>query len=674
MKNTFFLQGEVQGAASVKISEFVKDAPAALALEYPVFVEMMGNVEAIMEMVYAAYEDGAKFGFTHKNKEMKALFCDALDSLLENEINTAVEQLVKDGNLDRMAKWSLSDECRETIVNLFNLRQDLVNKGAQRVAAGIERRKATEVNKSEVKAQNKNQNKEENVQMTNVQINGVQITVDQVITTMAAQNLFIGGMATTMLGVGQVVGFEATQNGMLVQVLIGEEVKKLMVSKVKGGVHEIEVPVAQQQAQQVDQLVAQSRAAVDSIIENGEQWDSNKEEILFEAREQLRQAERDQWNANRQAKGQANSNSAAAQRILAAAGRKLEQGGGTQAQQQRTNNNGAATRRPVQGQQQQNQNNGGNVQMQNNTRGAQQDRPVQGVAGGSRSVAPRQQAQSQAPARSQQPARRPEPQQAQAPAQANNRAATRRPSGNAPANTGGAATANTGASNRRPGGARLNAGAPVMNEGGNQRYGTQQRRGLGLRADAPVVNARNSYTAWYENTERFPNTVSGEDFEATRQNEVLGITDAKFWTPEAYNARFNRETQESELAVLEIEMGAVSFEFRLRYSSNPEAKSPWYCNNISFIEGKNGRDGRWYYTVAVQNNRYAVIVDDNYKVHMATDEDFKDPATKKLIQYVGDGKWSNQRIYGLNMSEEVIAQVMRWAAFGWTCIQEGTAE
>lgn len=646
MKNVFFLQGETKGAASIKVSELFADVEAVMQMEFDQLVELMSQVEPIMEMVYAALEDGAKYGFTHKSKEVKARVCDALDCLLESEVNLLVEQLVKEGSLERMNRWTLADEVSKAVIDLFHLSQDMRDpeKGAQRVAAGTAHRQATEVNASEVRT-NQNQNEEENVQMTNVQISGVQITVDQVITTMAAQGLFIGGMATaTKIGAGEVVGFQATQNGMLVCIEIGEEVKTIMANKVKAGIHAVEGPA--KASTQVPAWEADARGAVDQAVGSAKEL---SEEEIFEAEENRRAAQRTEWKSDREANAAKVAQSSAAQRIL-----QMGKGKTKEAPEASPAKQNQAARRPA-ASQNQNQTNGGNVQMNNkpNTRGAQQDRPAQGIAGNKG-----------------QAGRRPAAQQNSAPASRNNAPARISTHSEAPAydsrisatGKGRAQAAQGTVSTGRGSSVRIGAGAPVA---------SSRKPGLGLKAHAPVVNVRGAGQPWYLN-ERFKNAISGEDFEETRQNMELGITNAIFWTPEAYNGRFNREAKEDELAVLEVFFGSVSIEFRLAYSRSQEAKSPWYCRNITFFEGKGSRDGRWHYTVGQKEEKYAVVVHEDYSVHMATEEDFK--VNKDAIQYVGTGNWTNKRIYGLDVSESVIAQVMRWAAFGWECMEEGSAE
>lgn len=637
MKNTFFLQGETQGATVVKINDIIGNAEALEGMSYEEAVALVGSNEVVMELVFSALDDGEVYGFTHKSKKVKALVCDILDSLLESEINLFVQTLVSESSLARLNNTRMSEPCKKAVKGLYEDAMELADpaKGQARVEAGIEARRQAEENEF-----NKFQNKEENVQMTT--ING----------------LTIGGAATSKVGVGIVKGFEGANNEIVLLEIAGQE-RKVFAATVIPGVHQVEVKQADPAAAaQVAAWEQEARDVVNGVVAN---MANMSEQEIFEMKENARLAQQEQWKANRNKEAAAAAKGGAASRILAMGAALL----GNQAPAAAPAAPAPQAQAPANGpvvpgvsknvlqqamdrtRNNQTQNNGGNVQMTNNTttRGAV-DRPEAGVAGGTTARINRNQAPAQKPATEVSTGRG-----------TNAGASTRRPSGNAgtPVSTG------------RGGSTRIGQGAATP---------VATRKGLALKAEAPIVNNYVSQ-AWYM-SDRFENVISGEAFEDVRKNEALGISHAIFWTPEGYNARFNRDAQESELAVLQVFVGnvetdeygyataGISIEFRLRYSNNPDAKSPWYCNNITFVENKKGNGGRWHYTVGKRADRYAVTVDANYTVSMASEDDLKNH--KDAVQYVGSNEWKNERIFGLDVSEALIAQVMRWAAYGWNCM------
>lgn len=634
MKNQLFLQGEVQGAVVVKVTDLIAQVDMLEKMSFDEVVSLLGSNEVIVDMVIDAMDNGTVYCFTHKSKKVKALICDALDSLLESEVKILVDLLVGERSLSRLDNTHLSDVCRAAVIGLYEVAIEMMDpvKGAARVEAGIQGRKNAEINASE-KTKN---NSKENVKMNNTTVN---------------VGTAVGSVVTTKVGVGTLVGFE--NNGMIAMVEVNNEVKKFMADKVMLGEHSevLQVVSAANTNEQVQAWEAEARAAVDGAIY--EQNIPVDEQAAFDAAEDARSARYQEYKSQRQENAQSAANSAAAMRLLSLSGKAAT------AAQDTPVATGTSTRRPGAQVPTKNQTNGGN-NMNTNTKGT--DRPATNrpatnngasspKSGASRRYNPA--ANTAAPVSSPSP---------RTDAPATNRSASTPAPSNAPVSTG-----------RGRGGAALRVGVGASEGTSNV------RKGLGLKAEAPVVNNR-TYQAWYMN-ERFENVISGEDFEETRKNEALGITHAIFWQPEVYNARFNRSTRENELAIMQVFVGnlstddfgyvtgGISIEFRLNYSSSAEAKSPWYCNNITFVENKKATNGgRWHYTVGKKADRYAVVVDDNYNITMATEEDVKN--FPDAIQQVGDTAWTNERIYGVDISEEFIAQVMRWAAYGWSCIQE----
>jgi hypothetical protein len=209
---------------------------------------------------------------------------------------------------------------------------------------------------------------------------------------------------------------------------------------------------------------------------------------------------------------------------------------------------------------------------------------------------------------------------------------------------------------------RLGAGAPVAGNATRRGGSTAPQQTGRLKADTPMT--REVFGGqWYLNESRFPNALSGAEIFETRENLALGITAVNvFRTADLMESRGLRAFEDDYFTIVFHFGPAVNFEFYIRKSTNENAKSAWYCNNTTLVTYKNGTQV-WKYA----NNRKkddAILIDDEKKGLRAADyrEINNDKIEKWEIAVKG---YTKDAVYGLNMEQEVIAQMMRLAQYAW---------
>lgn len=473
---------------------------------------------------------------------------------------------------------------------------------------------------------------------------GLVISAEEILHAMeTTRGLVIGGECETAKGgYGFVEKFEANKNGLFVHVNI-DGVSKMFASKDVTSIMS-ESELAHQEAglnvsgssDDINQLEQEVRALVEGYVGEDEVQLTAAEQ--FEAREAERAAGRDAYLAARSARASAVANSSEAQAALAFASKLLANRGNrgqapaqSQAPQARVANREANKT-------QNNQNNGGNVQMaNNNTRGAQaqtrsnaaqQDRPTQGVAGGSRTQTP-------------------------------SRGASAGRSAGAPSRQGAQARQN----NTQGGNARMSVQVPNRQSAGAGRLSVgaarQERKGLRVNFDSVKKTERG---AWYLDQVRFPNAISGEEFDAARSNAVLGITDAKMYDPkEYYQEKYNKEANENDLALVHVFFGAVNLLFKIRLSVREDAKSPWYNDNITFVENRRGNGGTWKYKASRREDTIGVYITEEGTLRQGSVQEIE----RKECVMMGGNNWKNEVPFGIEIDEAALAQVMRWVQFCW---------
>lgn len=448
------------------------------------------------------------------------------------------------------------------------------------------------------------------------------ISKEQIINAMQEKGLVIHGRADTKLGEGMVTGFEASSTGLFVSVLIDEqaEARKFMSSAVHPVLTEAQMireqsmrlaPAAASAPEtDINQMISDVKVSIESFVDENAQ-PGVEQEPTFDQKADDRDASTKIWLAEQKAKAATVAGSSAAEKILAMASGLINNKPAATPASAPAANAAPTIVTPK-------QTNGGNT-MSTNTQTQVKDAPAQSVAGGTQ-------------------------------------ARTNTGAGTQPRTGAGNANANRGANAPGRG---AGAGTLRMNAGAAQATATGRKK-LALKKDA-VVSRFSREGQWYMDA-KYTRVLSPELFEAERANVELGITGAKMYDAQDYAQMFNKDARDNEIAVMEIFFGAISFEFKINASFSEDARSPWYCGNVSFVTNKRGTGGEWRYTVARRSDAVNVVVLTDGSVREATAQEVE----AKQSVTVGGTAWKNKEtVFGIKMDEEVMAQVLRWAHYGW---------
>lgn len=628
MKNVFSTQA-IEGIKAVTLkAATLLASPIEMTNSHELNVEMLdgGLKSTSRDIVDNVLQMGVHYVIDSKDARLSNAVSEVLGNMLEKEIQIVVEDMfieAQRGNVTQaLADLNYAPEVLREIVGRLE-------------AQGIE-----------VMSQfaTKQYTLEELVEMFNVEEvvieKGSKLTEGQVVRMMEKDGLFIGGRCVAKMGEGTILGFIATSAGALMaQINIdGEnEVRKVMADKIEaigGAVQKEENLEAMMVSNSNIPWEETNKAAVEEVFA-GNMGIRELESELTEAerldqQEEARMANREAWLAEQEANKKANAQSEAAARILAIANQQL----GIVAPST-TKAPAAAPKAPAQ---------------------APVDQPAQGVAGSKQ--APK--APATTTRRASQPAGDTQP---SAPAQQAGRSNRRSERKNA-GGTGGSTRVNTGAARSAAGTTaprtRLSAGAPV--NGGNGNRAAANTGSVRLSVDAPVQGVNTPFARWYENP-RFELVISGEELAETRQNLQLGITDVKIYDAHDYAASRGYEARDNDMAVIEVHFGpSLSFQFNFKFSSNPEAKQPFYSSNISRVKSKRGTEF-WTYVVGRREDT-AFLIEKKGEWVRATSKEVE-KASKDQLWEVKGTEWVNDSIYGMRMGEDVIAQVMRFADFAY---------
>ncbi len=192
---------------------------------------------------------------------------------------------------------------------------------------------------------------------------------------------------------------------------------------------------------------------------------------------------------------------------------------------------------------------------------------------------------------------------------------------------------------------------------------------------SPVETETDEYTrgangqqdfVWYlAQVEKYPELLSGKEFYATRANAAIGITGASIYKPEDVVGVWGRTPQDNDYRYVELFMGALSLEFRIKKQTTKDGVPYVFSTNMGRNKSANGT----YYIEYVSSRRTdtmlvtrqadgklreaRTIYDATAKTRVVHPEDA--PFTQEVK---GDSWVNDQKLFGLRIGQQVFIQVM----------------
>lgn len=488
------------------------------------------------QLVTEALAEGKAFAITCSNKAEKESVASEMQKKFMDRINTLVDTAF---DLDSMDLLNELFESGKLAKDIFEYIEDLLNA------------KRAELDQPMVP-------------VADVLIPaGLNVTKAEVLKSMKAAGLVLGGSCKTSAGEGTVLGFEVTSFGTMVVVSVEGKNHKYLVSAVEGD-QQMKNEESVKMAKNNDKKVTVSAASQKqikgevkemvkgnvnneamSMIEKAIAGDIASFELTAEEREQMAEMKLQEDLAKfaqsseelKEAVSQlANSDAAKALLALAGNGSAPKAAEAPKAPEVQgapiVNGPARSAQRSAQPSvrvnatqnQTKNQNNGGHVQMNNNTQTRQGN--VSAAFGGQNASANRQ------------------------------------------GSTPSVRVAFSGA------GAQTNGWAGIESKLGQ----------INLDEYVGRTTNGNQDFVWYieESVKYAEQMMTLEEIQAAGMtNEKLGITDIKFYSPESIASHYNRQVREDDFVVLEVFFGMTSYEFTFRRNATSDQKPYIYSSNIA---------------------------------------------------------------------------------------------
>lgn len=150
---------------------------------------------------------------------------------------------------------------------------------------------------------------------------------------------------------------------------------------------------------------------------------------------------------------------------------------------------------------------------------------------------------------------------------------------------------------------------------------------------------------------------------AGMKNEALGITDIKFYSPQAVASLRNRDARPEDFLVVEVFFGMTSYEFMFRKGTQRDGKPYIYSSNIA---RKQANSGNWYceYVSSRRTDALKVVVQQDGVVRLArmvweNGQQVVHAEDAAYVQEVGGSTWVNAAPnYGIKIGQAPFIQLM----------------